>query len=147
MKIKPHQSGYWCTFRGWVDIGTRCLDWGKQTFDLSRSSRGWVRAEVLLNKCKWELDYTSQEVSEVLVEHKGLDPWEGSERESFKHLFEPYLIACSAINLSHIDIIIITIKTTFYFYNTVAFTSSHAATQDFSIFISREKQSPKQHFS
>lgn len=68
--------------------------------------RTFIDIKILLQKSKGELNDTTNEVSEVLVKYEGLDSWEDGEWESLEDLFEPDLVAYSAINVAHIDIII-----------------------------------------
>jgi len=69
-----------------------------------------MKKHLLLKKCERELYNSSQEVSEVLIEHERLYTREYSEGELFENFLEPYLFGNSAINLSAHYFNIINIK-------------------------------------
>ena len=60
-----------------------------------------MRYELLLHQSNWEFGDSSEEISEILVEHERLDAGKDSEGESFEGLLEPHLLTNSAINLTH----------------------------------------------
>ncbi len=54
-----------------------------------------------MNECNWVLDDSPQEISEVLIEHEGLDAREESKREAFEGVVIPDVVSYSTVNLRH----------------------------------------------